>query len=100
MGIVATRRRGGGDPQQTIPIPLCGFNIPCPVSVDLNGGGVNDFKFSLLYFRGPVLRKPIKKERCVRPIRGAEIFKRELKNVEIECAIEYIWDREGIVFHR
>lgn len=31
-----------------IPIPNCAFAFPCSVSLDLNGDGVNDLKFSLI----------------------------------------------------
>jgi len=31
-----------------IPIPLCTVGFPCSVSIDLNGDGINDVKFSLI----------------------------------------------------
>ena len=42
--------------QKTIPIPLCAFNVPCHVSLDLNGDGVNDLKLSLLYSSGSTVK--------------------------------------------
>ena len=31
-----------------IPVPFCVIPFPCSVSIDLNGDGINDVKFSLL----------------------------------------------------
>jgi hypothetical protein len=33
---------------KNIPIPLCVVGFPCSVSIDLNGDGINDVKFSLI----------------------------------------------------
>jgi hypothetical protein len=33
---------------KNIPVPLCGDEVPCSISIDLNGDGINDFKFSLI----------------------------------------------------
>jgi hypothetical protein len=39
---------------KNIPIPVCAFFAPCSLSIDLNGDGVNDFKFSLISYYASV----------------------------------------------
>ena len=60
VGVLALSQPAGAEvviTKKTIPIPLCGANVPCDVALDLNGDGVNDVKFSLLESSGSTVKR-------------------------------------------